>query len=122
MTNILQLMTGAERDALKTLARALEPFRNVHNSLPLQYCQTLLAIAIEPDMTTNEIAEATGIPAHTVSRQLADCGKTNRYHRPGYGLVETREDVMDRRFHRTNLTPLGRALAGQVVKAMGKAA
>jgi DNA-binding MarR family transcriptional regulator len=109
---------GTERAALQTLARGLVPFRGVHNSLPLQYAQTLVAVMIEPDMTTNEIAEATNIPAHTISRQLADCGAHSRYHRPGYGLLQTHEDIADRRFHRTSLTPLGQALAGRVLKAM----
>jgi DNA-binding MarR family transcriptional regulator len=111
-------MVSADRDALKMLGRGLVQFREVHNALPLQYCQTLLAVMIEPDMTTNEIAEATNIQAHTMSRQLADCGFYNRYHRPGYGLVETHEDISDRRFHRTSLTPQGQALAGRVLKAM----
>ena len=118
MTTVIQSMDD-DRARLKILARALEPFRTVRNALPLQYVQTLVAVMIEPDMTTNEIAEATGIAPAMVSRQLADCGRVNRYHRPGYGLVETREDPMDRRFHRTNLTATGRAMAGQVINAMG---
>jgi DNA-binding MarR family transcriptional regulator len=116
MTNVMPYyMDSVDRAALKMLARGLVPFRG---SLPLQYCQTLLEIMIEPDMTTNEIAEATNIPAHTISRQLADCGFYNRYHRPGYGLLQTHEDISDRRFHRTSLTPLGQALAGRILKAM----
>jgi DNA-binding MarR family transcriptional regulator len=74
---------------------------------------------IEEDMTTNEIADATGIAPSMVSRQLADCGRVNRYHAEGFGLVETQEDVMDRRFHRTGLTARGRGLAHSVLKAMG---
>jgi DNA-binding MarR family transcriptional regulator len=111
-------LDGADRAALNVLSRGLVPFRDVHNALPLQYAQTLVAVMVEENMTTNEIAEATGIAPHTISRQLADCGRINRYHRPRYGLLQTLEDISDRRFHRTSLTPLGQALAGRVLKAM----
>lgn len=81
--------------ALKMLQRGLEPFRGIRNSLPLQYAQTLVAVMIEEDMTTNEISEVTGIAPAMISRQLADCGRVNRYHRPGYGLLQTQEDISD---------------------------
>jgi DNA-binding MarR family transcriptional regulator len=120
MTTAIPLfINGDDRAKLKMLQRSLEPFRSTRNSLPLQYAQTLIAVMIEEDMTTNEIAEATRIAPAMVSRQLADCGRINRYHAEGFGLVETQEDVMDRRFHRTGLTARGRGLARDVLTAMG---
>jgi hypothetical protein len=70
--------------------------------------------------TINKLSRATGIAPSMVSRQLGDIGSINRYHQPGRDLVSTRSDILDRRFNRTRLTPRGRALAGQVLKAMGK--
>jgi DNA-binding MarR family transcriptional regulator len=119
MTPAIQFINAEERSTLTMLQRGLEPFRIIRNSLPLQYAQTLLAVMIEEDMTTNEIAEATGIAPSMVSRQLADCGRTNRYHAEGFGLVMTEEDMSDRRYHRTSLTARGRGLAHEVLKAMG---
>jgi hypothetical protein len=79
------------------LQHGLEPLRRIRNSILLQYAQTLISVMIEEDMTTNEIVDATGIAPSMVSRQLADGGRINRYHAEGFGLVETQEDVMDRR-------------------------
>jgi DNA-binding MarR family transcriptional regulator len=90
----------------------------IRNALPLQYAQTFLAVALEPDSTINELSEATGVTPAATSRQVSDLGNTNRYHRPGYGLVETRPDIMDRRFNRSRLTPAGHAMVGKVLRAM----
>jgi DNA-binding MarR family transcriptional regulator len=111
-------LSGAEIASLRMLASALEPFRTIRDALPLQYAQTFLAVALEPGATVNEISEATGITPAMTSRQLSDLGEINRYHRPGYGLVETKSDIMDRRFNRSRLTPAGAAMVGKVLKAM----
>jgi DNA-binding MarR family transcriptional regulator len=111
-------LSGAERASLRMLASALEPFRTIRNALPLQYAQTFLAVALEPDSTINELSEATGVMPTATSRQVSDLGDINRYHRPGYGLVETKQDIMDRRFNQSRLTPAGDAMVGKVLRAM----
>jgi DNA-binding MarR family transcriptional regulator len=114
------ILSEEETEKLKSLAKALKPFREIRDTMPLQFVELILAVAIKPDSTVNELSSATGIAPSLVSRQLGDIGEVNRYHQPGHDLVATRSNIMDRRFNLTRLTPRGRALAGQVLKAMGR--
>jgi len=97
----------ADRRSLRMLQRGMDEFRAVKNAMPLQAAAVLLSVMIREDQTTNELSEAAGITPMMVSRQIADYGRMNRYNQPVYGLAETHEDISDRRFHRTSLTPLG---------------
>ena len=116
MTTVI--LRDDEKETLKVLAAALKPFRVIRDTMSIQSIELFGAIAIKEDCTINELANATGVAVPMVSRQPADMGDVNRYHQPGFDLVDTRPDVMDRRFNRTRLTQKGKALAGQVLKAM----
>jgi DNA-binding MarR family transcriptional regulator len=117
MTTVI--LNDDEKETMKVLANALKPFRLIRDTMSIQSIELFLAVAIKEDRTINELASATGVAPPMVSRLASDMGDVNRYHQPGYDLVDTRPDIMDRRYNRTRLTPKGKALAGQVLKAMG---
>jgi DNA-binding MarR family transcriptional regulator len=108
------------RAVLKSALTALEPFKDLNTSMPLQYVSTFLLVATEEHLTVIEYAERANISQSLMSRHLSDLGTTNRYHEAGFGLVESYENVMDRRYKRVNLTHRGKGIAMQIIRALNK--
>jgi hypothetical protein len=64
---------------------------------------------------------ARGVGNGPMSRRLNDFGEMNSRNRnlPGFGLLESRPDPMDRGFTIVKLNPKGRALVGRIVGMVG---
>jgi DNA-binding MarR family transcriptional regulator len=88
--------------------------------MPLQYVTAFLSVATKEGQNVTEYAKMVGTSQSLMTRHLADLGKTNRYHKPGYGLVEAYDDVMDRRNRHIRLTAKGQRLVGQLMGALAK--
>ena len=53
-----------------------------------------------------------------MSRNLIDMGERDRNHEEGPGLVESHENIMNRRETLYRLTPKGRALLAAITRAL----
>lgn len=112
-----QSSTPEERGVLLNTLKALEPFKNLRETMPLQYVTAFFLVATEEGLNVTEYARRAGISQSLMTRHLADLSDTNRYHEPGFGLVERFEDVMDRRNTLVRLSAKGKGIVGQIVRA-----
>ena len=98
----------------RKLLVALQPVRD----LPVNQVLSLFTVATKEGLTVDEYAKRAGISATTMSRHLLDLGERTRKLTPGLGLVEGRDNIMNRREKNYSLTPKGRALVTKVAGAL----
>jgi DNA-binding MarR family transcriptional regulator len=118
--NFRQSLAEPEKEAMARLMGALEPFRALRGTMPLQYVFAFLLVALEEGEGTSEYARRAGVSQSVMSRHLLDIGDRNRHMMEGFGLITQRQDPMNLSKHQCMLTPKGRALAHQIVRALGR--
>jgi len=104
--------------ALQRLMAAIEHFRSIRHTMPLQYVHTFLLVARNEGLSLREYAEQAGVANSVMSRHLQDIGDRNRAMEPGFGLVTYRPHPMELRKHEYFLTPVGKALAHKIARTM----
>lgn len=117
MAKITQTAGAEEKAIIDATLRALEPFKNIRDTIPLQYVIAFLLVASSEGRNVTEYAKAAGISPSLMTRQLADLGAVNRYHTEGFGLVEQVDDPLDKRVRLMRLTAKGKGIMSQIVRA-----
>jgi len=107
-----------EKDAARALLAALEPFRALRPTMPLQYVYLFLTVVLDEGKTVSEYATMTNTPPTVMTRHLLEIGDRTRSHDAGLGLVQQKADVMDLRKHRATITTLGKATMHKVRNAL----
>lgn len=108
-----------EIDDLRKLFLALKPFFDLeHPVLPAAYIKAALLVATDEGLTVSEYADKAGVSATVMTRNLLDIGQINRRREEGLQLVEQVRDPFDLRKHRAKLTPQGRKLMHDVLRAL----
>lgn len=119
MMGQLKPSVPAEQQAvLKKLYKAHKPFRDLRETMPLQYVTAFLLVATEEHQNVSTYAIRAGTSQSLMTRHLADLGSVNRYHEDGFGLVEAYDDLMDRRNRLIRLTAKGKKLAWELYDAL----
>jgi DNA-binding MarR family transcriptional regulator len=118
--NFQQSLSSAEKEQLAKLLAALEPFRALRKTMPLQYVVAFLLVALEEGEGTTEYARRAGVAQSVMSRHLLDIGAHKRDMSAGFGLVSQRQAPRNLRKHETTLTPKGHAVTHQVLQALAK--
>jgi DNA-binding MarR family transcriptional regulator len=117
----IQLKQGVPVDqvaTLKKLLKALTPFIDLRDTMPLQLVRAFTLVATEEGRNVTWYADKAGISPSLMTRHLADIGETDRYHEPGFGLVEQFSNVRDKRERLMRLTPKGRGIAQKICNAL----
>lgn len=109
-----------EKDDVRKLVAALDPFHNIRQTMPMQYIRTFLLVALEEGLGVSEYARRAGVSQSVMSRHLLDIGDRNRHMEEGFGLITFRPNPTDFRKHEIFLTDKGRAIAHQLVRALRK--
>jgi DNA-binding MarR family transcriptional regulator len=107
-----------EKDAARSLLAALEPFRAMRPTIPLQYVLLFLNIVLEEGKSVSEYERDLGTPQTVMSRHLKEIGERTRSKQEGLGLVRQHTDINDMRRHLVNVTPLGKATMHKVKLAL----
>lgn len=108
-----------ERDDLSKLLLALKPFFDIeHPVLPAAYIKAALLVATEEGLTVSDYAAKAGVSSTVMTRNLLDIGQINRKREEGLQLVEQVRDPLDLRKHRAKLTPQGRKMMHDVLRAL----
>jgi DNA-binding MarR family transcriptional regulator len=115
-TDFRQSLDEDTKNAMHDMLAALEPFRALRQTMPLQYIVSFLLVALDEGRGVNEYAERAGVGTSVMSRHLLDIGERNRHMEEGFGLVTQRPDPMELRKHQMMLTPKGRAVAHQIAR------
>jgi len=94
----IQVKQPADQVAtLKNALKALTPFIDLRDTMPLQCVMAFMLVATEEGLNISTYAKRAGISGSLMARHLEDLGDLNRYRQPGFGLVEQFSDPMDRR-------------------------
>lgn len=109
-----------DKRAVKSLLGALEPFKELRGTMPLQYVTAFLLVAQEEGLGVGNYAERAGVSVSVMSRHLLDIGERNRSMEEGFGLVTYRPNPMELRKHEYMLTDKGRALIHRIVRQWEK--
>lgn len=108
------------RISLTTALQLLNEFRKLDPEMPIQVATVFLEVANngEPILMT-DLGDRVGIAQSSVSRNVAALSKVNRFHQPGFDLLEAREDPMERRRKLVDLTVKGRRVATSLAEILG---
>ena len=101
---------------IKMMLAGLDPFFRQRPTIPARCVQAFFLVAEKEGLPITEYAKRAGISPTTMSRNLIDMGERDRNHEEGPGLVESHENIMNRRETLYRLTPKGRALLASITK------
>lgn len=104
-----------------TLMAALECFKELRHTMPMQYVLTFLLVATNEGRAVGAYAEAAGVSASVMSRHVLDIGPKRRGSRgdtDGFDLVHSRQNPENLREHNVYLTDTGRAVFRRVVRML----
>lgn len=106
----------SEKGEIKGIYKTLIRFREVDGEMPVQQMLVLLFVAANEGSTQRDLTQALDMAASTASRNLAALSKVHRLGRAGHGLIDWKEDVLDRRVKRLHLTPRGRQFMKELLE------
>ena len=103
---------------IHSMLAGLDPFFRLRPTIPARCVQAFFLVAEKEGLAVSEYAKRGGLSAITMSRNLIDMGERDRNHEEGPGLVESHENIMNRRETLYRLTPKGRALLAAITRAL----
>lgn len=103
---------------IKSMLTGLDPFFRLRPTIPARCVQAFFLVAEKEGLAVNEYAKRGDLSPITMSRNLIDMGERDRNHEEGPGLVESHENIMNRRETLYRLTPKGRALLATITRAL----
>ena len=101
---------------IKMMLAGLDPFFRLRPTIPARCVQAFFLVAEKEGLAITEYGKRAGMSLTTMSRNLIDLGERDRKHEEGPGLVESHENIMNRRETLYRLTPKGRALLASITK------
>jgi DNA-binding MarR family transcriptional regulator len=103
---------------IHSMLAGLDPFFRLRPTIPARCVQAFFLVAEKEGLAVSEYAKRGDLSAITMSRNLIDMGERDRNHEEGPGLVESHENIMNRRETLYRLTPKGRALLAAITRAL----
>lgn len=118
MSEFKPTLTEEEKAYARSLRLALEPFRNIRPTMPLQYLHTFLLVCEHEGKGVGEYAQLSEVSPTVMTRHLLDIGDRNRNRDEGFGLVTQIRDAFDLRRHHSAVTSFGRATLHKMMSAI----
>ena len=103
---------------IHSMLAGLDPFFRLRPTIPARCVQAFFLVAEKEGLAVNEYAKRADLSPITMSRNLIDMGERDRNHEDGPGLVESHENIMNRRETLYRLSPKGRALLAAITRAL----
>lgn len=110
--------TDQERRTGLRLMAALECFKELRHTMPLQYVLAYLLVALDEGKSVGEYAVKAGVSPSVMSRHIMDIGMRNRNMEAGFELVMTKPNLTNLREHSVWLTDKGRALYHKITRRL----
>jgi DNA-binding MarR family transcriptional regulator len=101
---------------IRSMLTGLDPFFRIRATMPARQIQAFLLVAEKEGMSVADYAKKASISPTTMSRNLLDMGERDRRNEDGAGLVEGRDNILNRRERVYHLTPKGRALLASITQ------
>jgi DNA-binding MarR family transcriptional regulator len=102
---------------LVDVTSGLRCFRELDPEFPIQYATSFLIIAQSEGISQTEVAHLIGLSRSGVQRAFARLSEHGGDRKTGYGLIEVRTDIFDRRFRRAYLSAKGQQFAQAFTRA-----
>jgi hypothetical protein len=112
------LVTEDMRQYAKALRLALEPFVEVHPTMPIQYVMSFLRVVEKEGLGVGEYARDAGVSKTVMTRHLLDLGARDRHGGEGFDMITQRRDVQDLRINRSYITHVGAQVLNKAKRAM----
>lgn len=101
---------------LSSVQRILAEFRLLDPELPIQVALLFVLVSLHEGASPTTLEKRLRISRSSISRGAARLSRYGFGSKPGLGLIEMREDPMDRRYKRLFLTEAGRRLADKLAQ------
>jgi DNA-binding MarR family transcriptional regulator len=109
-----QKLTSSELKTATVALAVIELFRELRDTMPLQYVRTFFLVAQQEGRSVTDYAKTAGVSKTVMSRHLLDIGPTNRDMGDGFQLVVSNPDPSDSRNKLYYLSEKGRTLLRRV--------
>jgi DNA-binding MarR family transcriptional regulator len=109
-------LTEAQATVIHSILVVLDPFFRIRATIPARQIQAFLLVAEKEGLSVADYAKKADISPTTMSRNLLDLGERDRNFEEGAGLVEGRDNILNRRERVYHLTPKGRALLASITR------
>jgi hypothetical protein len=93
MSEFKSILTEEEKAYARSLLLALEPFRDIRSTMPLQYVYTFLLVATDEGKGGTEYAQKVGVSPTVMTRHLLDLATA--IERLKTASVSSRKSVTD---------------------------
>lgn len=113
-------LNADQKASVRAFMGAIEPFRDIRETMPLQYVWSFLLVAEEEGLSVSDYAKRAGVSKSVMSRHLLDIGDRDREMGDGFGLVTSRPNPMELRKHEYMLTDKGRAMLHRILRQWSK--
>lgn len=111
-------LSEEEKAFARSLRLALEPFRNIRPTMPLQYLHTFLLVCEYEGKGVGEYATMSEVAPTVMTRHLLDIGDRNRSREDGFGLITQERSTFDLRKHYARVTSFGKATLHKMITAI----
>lgn len=107
-----------DRKNARQLLTILGMFRNISGEMPIQQMQVLVWVALNEGKTQRDLRATLNMASSTSSRSITALSKVHRPGKEGAGLIEFKDDPLDRRAKLLTLTPKGRTFMQQALEIL----
>ncbi len=116
----MQSATNSIAPEIRSKLSGIYTVLHLFEMMPVSYMQAFLAVAKHEGECVDHYARVCGSSNGAMSKRLNDLGELNSRDRskPGYGLLESAPNQLDRRYTIVWLSPKGRNFIGQIVRAL----
>jgi DNA-binding MarR family transcriptional regulator len=115
--------TGTDSKTARRLLMFIEEFRKISPFINAGQIAIFLHIAAVPGnqgISMKDIERRTGISSSAVSRNVLALSETEKVGKPGHNLVETFDDLQDRRNKLVRLKPKGVRVYNTLIELLGR--
>ena len=116
----MQPATNSIATEIRSTLSGIFNVMTMFETMPTSYMRAFIAVAKHEGELVDYYARICGCSNGAMSKRLNDLGDLDLRDRtkPGYGLLELKPNLMDRRYTLVRLSAKGRNFVGQVVKAL----
>lgn len=110
--------TTTTAPGLLSVAGIIRALRTLAPDMPMQMADILLAVAMRPGVTMNDLSKSTGLSQSSISRNVAAMSRLHRLGKPGLDLMEAEIDPREPRRRVIFLTPKGKQFITKLVRQL----